>query len=108
MHRIGIIGDKNSVLAFKAVGLDTFSCETTEETRATLRRLAKEGYAIIFITEGYAKDIHEFMDRFKYQQLPAVIPIPGVDGNHGIGDEILKKSVERAVGADILYGGGKK
>jgi len=107
MHRIGIIGDHNSVLGFKAVGLDTFSCTTAEEARRTLSRLAKDGYAIIFITEGFAKDIREAMDKYKYQQLPIVVPIPGMDGSHGVGAEILKKSVERAVGADIIYGGDK-
>ena len=108
MHRIGVIGDRDSVLGFKAVGLDTFPCETADEAGKTLRRLAKEGYAIIFITEGYAKDMRDAIDRYKYRQLPAVVPIPGMDGNFGIGAEILKKSVERAVGADILYGGGKQ
>ena len=33
------------------------------------------------------------------------IPIPGVDGSFGIGIANVKKSVERAVGADILFGG---
>jgi len=108
MHKIGIIGDHNSVLGFKAVGLDTYSCANAEEARRTLGRIAKEGYAIIFITEGYAKDIREAMDRYKYQQLPVVVPVPGMDGNHGVGTEILKKSVERAVGADILYGGDRE
>jgi len=107
MHRIGVIGDHNSALGFKAVGVDTFPCSNSEEARKRLGSLAKEGYAIIFITEGFAKDIREYMDKFKYRQLPAVIPIPGSDGSHGIGAEILKKSVERAVGADILYGGEK-
>jgi len=107
MHKIGIIGDHNSVLGYKAVGIDTFSCETTDEAKKALSRLAKDGYAIIFIIEGTAKDMLEVMDKYKYRQLPAVVPIPGWDGNHGIGDTILKKSVERAVGADILYGGDK-
>ena len=107
MHRIGIIGDHNSVLGFKAVGLGTFTCATAEEARKRLGRMAKDGYAIIFITEGFAKDIRDAMDKYKYRQLPVVVPVPGMDGSHGVGAEILKKSVERAVGADIIYGGNK-
>jgi len=108
MHKIGVIGDHNSVLGFKAVGLDTFSCVTADDARKTLSRLAKEGYAIIFITEGYAKDIRDAMEKYRYRQLPAVVPIPGMDGSYGLGAEILKKAVERAVGADILDGGMKE
>ena len=35
--------------------------------------------------------------------LPAVIPIPGVTGNTGIGVDRLKNSVEKAVGSDIIF-----
>jgi len=108
MHRIGVIGDHNSVLGFKAVGLDTFSCATPDDARKTLVRIAREGYAIIYITEGYAKEMRETIDRYKYRDMPVVVPIPGMDGSYGIGAEALKKSVERAVGADILYGGEKQ
>lgn len=41
------------------------------------------------------------------ERTPAIIPIPGVDGNFGIGIANVKKSVERAVGADILFGGDR-
>ena len=107
MHKIGVIGDRDSVLGFKAVGLDAFPCMTADEARKTLNRIAKEGYAIIFITEGYAKDMREAMDQYKDQKLPAIVPIPGMDGNYGVGFGNLKRSVERAIGADILFGGDK-
>ena len=34
---------------------------------------------------------------------PAIIPIPGVAGNTGIGIRDVKQSVEKAVGSDILF-----
>lgn len=34
---------------------------------------------------------------------PAIILIPGVSGNTGKGIESVKKSVEQAVGSDILF-----
>jgi V/A-type H+-transporting ATPase subunit F len=36
-------------------------------------------------------------------KFPAIIPIPSNQGVLGIGMEGVKKSVERAVGADILF-----
>ena len=107
MHKIGVIGNRESVLGFKAVGLETFPCNTAEEAGSTLSKIVKEGYAIIFITETYAKELNDLMNRYKYHQLPVIVPIPGADGNHGVGFDILKKSVEHAVGADILFGGEK-
>ena len=35
--------------------------------------------------------------------LPAVIPIPGVRGNTGIGTKRLSSFVEKAVGSDIIF-----
>lgn len=32
----------------------------------------------------------------------AIIPIPGVSGNTGLGMRMVKKSVEQAVGSDII------
>ncbi len=37
------------------------------------------------------------------QLLPAIIQIPGVSGNTGDGVRGVKKSVEQAVGSDILF-----
>ena len=105
MHKIGVIGDRDSVLGFKAVGLDVFPCTTADEAKTILNKIAKEDYAIIFITEGFAKDLHDTMNQYKSQLLPAITPIPGRDGSYGVGFEKLKKSVERAIGADILFGG---
>ncbi|WP_312651749.1 V-type ATP synthase subunit F [Aminipila sp.] len=105
MHKIGVIGDRESVRGFKAVGLDAFPCVSTEEAKKTLNKIAKEDYVIIFITEGLCKDMQETMDNYREMRLPAIIPIPGVDGNYGVGFGNLKKLVEKAVGADILFGG---
>ena len=105
MHKVGIIGDRDSVLGFKTVGMDAFPCKTSDEARKMLNKTAKEGYAIIFITEYFAKDMQESMDQYKDKKLPAIIPIPGIDGNHGIGSGNLERAVKRAVGADILFGG---
>jgi V/A-type H+-transporting ATPase subunit F len=42
-------------------------------------------------------------ERYKDTQLPAIIPIPGMDGSYGVGVGRSKKAVERAVGVDIIY-----
>ena len=101
MYKIAVLGDRDSVMGFKALGLDTYFVETTEEARHTLHRLAKEEYAIIYITEQLASDIGADVDRYKSEVTPAVILIPGKTGSLGLGARALQSAVERAVGADI-------
>ena len=76
-----------------------------EEAKKTLKRLAKEDFAIIYITEQFYQYMMKEVEEYTDSRLPAVIPIPGKDGSLGIGMTSVKKSVERAVGADILFGG---
>ena len=108
MHKVGILGDHDSVIGFKAVGVDTFPCISTDEAKKTLLTIAEEEYAVIFITEAFAKEMLKELDQYKKQQLPVIVPIPGIDGSYGIGLNRLRKSVERAVGSDILFGGGSQ
>lgn len=107
MYKTGIIGDRESVVGFRAVGIDAFPCKTGEEAAKALRNMAENDYGIIYITEELAAEIEEEIDRYKDEMLPAVIALPGRKGPTGDGMRNVSKAVERAVGADILFGGGK-
>ena len=102
MYKIAVLGDKDSVLGFRALGLDVFPADNAEQARPILHRLAKEGYAIIYLTEQLARGLSVEMARYKDELTPAIILIPGKEGSLGIGMENIKTAVERAVGADIL------
>ena len=102
MYKIAVLGDRDSVLGFKALGLDTHFVETTEEARASLHRLAKEDYAIIYITEQLASQLESELARHKDSLTPAIILIPGREGSMGLGLSALNAAVERAVGTNIL------
>ena len=101
-YRIAAVGDRDSVLGFRALGLDVFPVENTEEAKAALHRLARENYAIVYLTEGFAQYMGPEIARYQDDLTPAVILIPGKEGSLGIGMSKVKTAVERAVGADIL------
>ena len=101
-YKIAALGDRDSVIGFRALGLDVYPAEDAEEAKTILHRLAKENYAIIYLTEGFAQDMTHEIDRYKDAVTPAVILIPGREGSLGIGLDAVKTAVERAVGADIL------
>ena len=102
MYKIAVMGDADSVLGFKALGLDVFPVESVDEAKSTLRRLAKDSYAIVYLTEQLAVHMDEELNRYKDELTPAVILIPGKEGSLGVGMANVKRAVERAVGADIL------
>jgi len=104
MSNIGVIGDADSVLGFKTFGLDAYACENKEEAVETLRHLVKKEYGIVYITEKFYMQMEKDIAKYEDLRVPAIIPIPGIDGSYGIGIKKVKKSVEKAVGADILFG----
>jgi V/A-type H+-transporting ATPase subunit F len=103
MYKIGVIGEKDSVLGFKALGFDVFPTLSAEEAEETLHRLASESYAVVYVTEQTAEKISGAIARYRSERFPAVIPIPGVQGSLGIGMRSVRQCVEKAVGADILF-----
>lgn len=103
MYKIAVIGDKDTVLAFKSLGVDIFPVLNEKEASFTITKLAKENYAVIFLTEQIAKEIPEKVAQYRNEMLPAITLIPSNRGSFGIGIQEVKKSVEKAIGADILF-----
>ena len=102
MYRIAVLGDRNSVLGFQALGLETYPAEHAEEARQILHRLARENCAVVYLTEQLAAQLQPEIARYQDALTPAIILIPGKEGSLGIGMANVKTAVERAVGADIL------
>lgn len=99
------MGDRDSIYGFAALGLDTFPVTDPAEASKKLCQLAEGEYAVVYITEALAAQIQAEIDRYRLAPLPAIIPIPGVSGNTGMGILNVKKSVEQAVGSDIIFNG---
>ena len=105
MAKIAVMGAYDSIFGFAALGLDTFAVQETEQAKRLMRQLAGQDYAVIYITEALAAELDEEIQKYRTSLLPAIIQIPGVSGNTGKGIEGVKKSVEKAVGSDILFAG---
>lgn len=104
MVRVAVLGDTESVKGFAALGLDIYSCDDVQQAAPLLRKLAGGDYGVIYVTEELVSVLERDIKKLDDQLLPAVIPIPGVKGNTGVGVQRLRDSVERAVGSDIVFG----
>ena len=104
MYKIAVMGAYDSIYGFASLGLDIHPVSDIQEGEEELRRLASGDYPVIYITEALAAQIPHEIARYREQVLPAIIQIPGVSGNTGAGITGVKKSVEQAVGSDILFG----
>jgi len=104
MYKIAVMGDIDSIYGYSSAGLDIYPVDNVSNAGKTLRDLAENDYAIIYVTEALCPYIIKEIEFYRESILPAIIPIPGVYGNSGYAMDQIRKSVIRAVGSDILFG----
>ena len=85
--QMGVVGERDAVLAFKALGMRVIAVSTPETC---------------------AQQVPETLERYKTDPKCAVIPIPGSSGANGFGLNRVKANVEKAIGADILFNNEKE
>ena len=103
MYKIGMIGNRDAVLGFMAVGFSVFEAQDAESAAKQLQKMVRSGdYGVIFVTENYAVLLEEQIASYSDLPIPAIVSIPGEGGSQGYGMNHLRHAVERAVGVDIL------
>ncbi|MDD6799071.1 MAG: V-type ATP synthase subunit F [Firmicutes bacterium] len=102
-NKIGIIGERGSVLGFLAAGFSVYIADGKNEGAIQLKKAANEGCAVIFITEDLAEALEDEIAEYACAPVPAVVAIPGGKGGRGYGLASIRRAAESAVGADILF-----
>ena len=102
-NKIAVIGDKDSVLAFKSVGVEVFDATTAEQAQSLIKKLSQGDYAVVFIAENLAEQIPDVLAKAKTRTFPAITPIPTSANSNGFGMQGIKADVEKAIGVDILF-----
>jgi len=75
-YKIAVVGNRDTILPFKLIGFQTFPVKEAQETINTLRRLAREDFGIIYLTEDMAADIPETLAYYDQLEIPALVLIP--------------------------------
>lgn len=102
-YKIAILGGKDSVRGFSALGVDTFEVSKVAEAQEQVEQIFNsDDYAVLFITEDWADKVRQTLDELPPKALPAVVAVPSQAGSTGAGLRNLSKIVEQAVGSDIL------
>ena len=105
MYKIAVVGAADSVIGFKALGLDTYAVENGEDAKRVLHEITKpreDEYAIIYLEETTAAEIQSEIRKYDERPSPAIILIPGRNGPMGLGQAALNEAIEKAIGSDIL------
>jgi len=100
--KIAFIGDADSVLGFRALGVETVVPENESEAREQFARLVKEKASIIMITEDMIDHLQEQIDETVHMAIPSVVVLPGITGTQRRGEDTIRELIIRAVGVDLM------
>lgn len=100
---IAVIGDRDSVMLWQALGVETVFSDKAPDIEKHIHRLARGGFKIIYITEQAASLVPEAIARYRTEAYPAIILIPNREGSLGLGTRGIRANIEKAIGADILF-----
>jgi V/A-type H+-transporting ATPase subunit F len=102
MSEIAMIGDRDSILGFKALGVAIFPVNSKDESIEALKEIIKQEYKVAFITEQMAPNSGEIAGVLSGRTFPVVTMIPSNRGSTGLAMQRLKLLVRKAAGADVL------
>lgn len=103
MYKIAVIGDKESILGFSAIGMDIYPAYEEEEVKRIISQLIEENYAILYITENVSRKVEKYLEKLKKNKIPAIVTIPNNTGGTGYGGKRIKEMVQKAVGIEINF-----
>jgi len=100
--KIAAVGEKDIILIFKGIGADIFPVVNISEVSSLIKKLIKEGYKIIFITETIAEKVDSIIKQYLYSVFPSIVIIPGLGEKSSYAVNILKNAIVKAVGSDVF------
>jgi V/A-type H+-transporting ATPase subunit F len=105
MPKVAVLGERDTVLGFKSSGAVVYVADTPLQARESLGKVLSGDYAVLLVTESIATALSTELAPLYDKPKPVVTVLPDARKRQGMGMQLLRKRVERAVGADILFKG---
>ena len=97
MPSVAVIGDRERVAGFAALGLDGYPAHTRAEAETALEKAQRAGCALILVT---ARLVSERLDRLRQKEGPLVLILPD-EAKPGQADRALETVLRQAAGAGL-------
>lgn len=99
---LAVIGHRDDVLPFRALGARVFIAGTMDEARAAVRRCADGGVPVILVSDDLLAGMEDIIAEYAASAaLPALTALPGPGGEARVSRERITELVKKAIGLDI-------
>jgi len=100
-HNIAVIGDKDFISGFKALGCRLYPVDEKMDVRLAFHQAIEADSSFIFILESYALKIMDLLPQYQEKSHPLIIPLPDFRQDLSYTEDLLSQFTIRAVGKDI-------
>lgn len=97
--KMGAVGDKNSIQAFRGIGMDVFFETELDGLKNKIRELEKLDYKLILVAEKEAEQISDFISTFDAKPFPVIMSVPDGRGTTGYGINKIFRTMEKTIGS---------
>ena len=100
--KVAVIGEKDMIFGFKAMGFKTYSPRHLDEAREILKNLEQENVVLCFLHQSYFKTLQEEREALEKRFVPVVV---GFSDYRKITDHLenmMKEMAVKATGSDAL------
>jgi vacuolar-type H+-ATPase subunit F/Vma7 len=103
MSKAVAVGEKHLILGFKGVGFEVVPIDDSAKLMHELNLLSRDPeIGLVLVTESMAKDALKDIDEFRLRSSAILTIIPAHEGSKHLSFQMIRKSVERSLGVDIL------
>ena len=102
MSRLAFVGEEKIGYLFRSFDFAMFPVKNSEEASIKIKEIyTKKDFDVIITTEDFAIGLGDFI-KGKTDVMPVIFVLPSTSHYEGLGIQWIRKSVEKAVGIDIL------
>jgi vacuolar-type H+-ATPase subunit F/Vma7 len=101
--KAAVLGSADFVMAFSAIGLDTFAVEANaEEVTEAAKTILAEKYGLVVVAENVTKMANEVFGKTEKLATPCIVTVPFLTESTGEATAALGRALKIATGIDIL------
>jgi vacuolar-type H+-ATPase subunit F/Vma7 len=101
--KVAVLGDKDFVMPFSTLGLDTFAVEATvPAVEESADKILDGHYALVLVAENIAPLAETIFTKVDSKPIPAVVIVPFTAEPTGFAIESLGRVLKMATGIDII------
>ena len=101
--KAAVLGDKDFVLPFAAMGLETFPVEGSDDVQKKAQEILAGKYGLVVVAENIAHAADEVFAKTAKKAFPCVVVVPFTTEPEGFAIEALGRMLKMATGIDIVH-----